>query len=260
MQPDNVVPLLELVDRCFVINLPERTDRRSEITAQLAQVGLLDTSRPDSGKVEFFRAIRPSTPAGFPSVGARGAFLSHLEVLRVSVARGYRAVLVLEDDVLFTRAFRAGQGRIAALLACRPWDLVQLGYYTLEGGFDPFHSDEPGLIAFEGEVLGAHCYLVHGAHMPRLVEFLVGLSEGPVGDHLRGPMPIDGAFNVVKWRFPAMNRLLAVPVFAIQRSSRSDITPGFLDRLPGTRQLLAVARRYGFVTRVRRLCERLIRR
>ncbi|MCI5210545.1 MAG: hypothetical protein D3910_17540 [Candidatus Electrothrix sp. ATG2] len=64
--------------KIYVINLPERVDRRREVTAALKRIGI--SFAP--GKVELFPAIRPTEAAGFPSPGVRGCFLSHLSVLK----------------------------------------------------------------------------------------------------------------------------------------------------------------------------------
>jgi len=37
-------------------------------------------------RAEFFPAVRPETAQGFPWIGARGCFLSHLAVLKSALA------------------------------------------------------------------------------------------------------------------------------------------------------------------------------
>ncbi|MEX1060616.1 MAG: glycosyltransferase family 25 protein, partial [Methyloceanibacter sp.] len=56
-----------------IINLEHRTDRRIAMQKQLSRIGW---------QAEFFAAIRPDIAADFPSIGARGCFLSHLAVLK----------------------------------------------------------------------------------------------------------------------------------------------------------------------------------
>ncbi len=48
--------IAELFDRIYIVNLPERTDRRREMEDQLVKVGLGGHPR-----VMFFPAIRPKT-------------------------------------------------------------------------------------------------------------------------------------------------------------------------------------------------------
>jgi len=107
--------LLTLMDAIYVINLPYRTDRRAEIDVQLARAGL-SLSHP---KVHLFEAVRPDEPGPFPSIGARGCFLSHLGVLKDAAMRGFDKVLVLEDDADFMRALVAPPRSLSMCGACR---------------------------------------------------------------------------------------------------------------------------------------------
>jgi GR25 family glycosyltransferase involved in LPS biosynthesis len=79
----------------FVINLATRADRRAEMEAQLNRVGW---------QAEFFAAFRPNAAEGFPSIGARGCYLSHLAVLRLGL-RSRNHVLIMEDDLNFVEGF-----------------------------------------------------------------------------------------------------------------------------------------------------------
>lgn len=67
------------------INLDKRTDRRNEIEVELDTVGLV---------YERFSAIEHP-------VGMLGCFKSHLEVLKLAKTRGWKNVLVFEDDFQF---------------------------------------------------------------------------------------------------------------------------------------------------------------
>lgn len=72
----------------------------------------------------LFSAIRPDTAGGFQSVGAHGAFLSHLAVMERAQAEGWSRVLVLEDDMAFARGYARRLPGIARALAARRWGLV----------------------------------------------------------------------------------------------------------------------------------------
>jgi GR25 family glycosyltransferase involved in LPS biosynthesis len=74
----------------FVINLEHRTDRRRAMEKELSKIGW---------NAEFFPAIRPAEAADFPSIGARGCFLSHLAVLRRASETEARRLILVEDDV-----------------------------------------------------------------------------------------------------------------------------------------------------------------
>src|SRR5271170_7150269 len=70
----------------YLINLPERVDRRRELASELNSVGLSE----DDERVIWMAAVRPPEAGGFPSIGSRGCFMSHLECLKSARARGFR--------------------------------------------------------------------------------------------------------------------------------------------------------------------------
>ena len=78
--------MCEHIDKIIYINLNRRTDRRELIENQLNEYGL---------KYERFEAIET------PGFGILGCGLSHLEVLKIAKERGYKNILILEDDFHF---------------------------------------------------------------------------------------------------------------------------------------------------------------
>src|ERR1700761_392773 len=70
--------LLKFFDGGYLINLPHRQDRLRSARRELDRVGwhLGETG------VELYPAQTFDEPAGFPSIGARGCFDSHLQCLR----------------------------------------------------------------------------------------------------------------------------------------------------------------------------------
>ena len=102
--------IFDAFERIVVINLPERTDRRREMTAELRRAGI-DRRDP---RLQFFAGIRPADAGQYPSIGARGCFESHLGVIREAIRDRVESVLILEDDLaLHPAALRraAGAGR-----------------------------------------------------------------------------------------------------------------------------------------------------
>lgn len=225
--------LLSSFDRAYVINLPERTDRRQEMFEELQHAAVGEASA-----VRFFPAIRPSTQGTFESIPVRGCFMSHLEVLREAVRDRLQSVLIMEDDLHISRRLTACQEQIAQRLALPDWDLCYFGHNL------PFPMDErPQLIAYTERVILQHFYAVRGDCIAQLVEFLELVASRPYGHPDGGPMPVDGAI----WTFRAQNThvrtLVARPNLGTQRSSRSDITPSRLDSVAALRPLLDTARR-----------------
>lgn len=128
--------MLQRFQSVRVINLPEREDRRREMSGQLRYAGL---------EAEFFRAVRPGDVGPFRSVGEHGVFLSHLAVLREAGERG-ESVLILEDDCDFTPLAR---------VAREPSDMLWGGFHI------------PG-----DYIVGAHCMGFSAATVKRLVPYL----------------------------------------------------------------------------------------
>ncbi|OKH26165.1 LPS biosynthesis glycosyltransferase [Hydrococcus rivularis NIES-593] len=233
---------LEFFDRIYVINLPYRVDRRKAIEKELNQAGISFLSE----KVELFAAIRPDSAGSFRSIGYRGAFLSHLNVLKQAREQGLNNVLIIEDDLELSEDFKKYEDLLIAELMVRDWDIVHFGY-GIESIASAREVSLPILQPFSGEMIGAQFYGVNGKVLGRLIDFFEALLQRPAGHPEGGPMSPDGAYNFFRWQNPDVVRLIAVPSFGGQRSSRSDITPSWFDRLPILRFLARVAREIGLV-------------
>ncbi|MBW4469023.1 MAG: glycosyltransferase family 25 protein [Stenomitos rutilans HA7619-LM2] len=243
----------EFFDCAFVINLPARTDRRREITKELEDAGM--PFKP--GDVELFEAIRPDSPGPFASIGYRGAFLSHLNVLKQAKARGLKNVLVMEDDLQLRQDFNQYEEILLAELFETDWDLVHFGYGCDER-FDTHKVNVPLLQPFSGEIIGAQLYAVNGKALDQLIHFFEAVLQRPAGHPEGSPMSPDGVFNVFKWQHPAIVRLIAIPSFGNQRSSRSDISTQWFDQLPVLSSLAGLARKLGFARSIKSILRSLI--
>lgn len=210
--------MLEPFDQIRIINLPYRTDRRADMLRELARIGLADDPR-----VSFFEAIRPADQGDFYSVGARGVYLSHLQILREAADAGMN-VLILEDDCQFTpAALSAGNLPDPAT----PWDIFYGGYEATDPG-DLYTSD----------IVGAHMMGFTANTARRLCDYLDNLVYD--GAH----PPIDGAYVWFRRANDDIRTAFAVPPLAVQRSSRSDVGNLRLhDRITMLRPFLAFARR-----------------
>jgi len=230
-----------LFEQVRIINLVDRPDRRREMTEQLKRLG---ATAPN---VEFYDAQRPDEAGDFPSLGARGCFDSHLSVLRSARDAKAKSLLILEDDLDFTRDGRDRFDGVIANLSVRPWDFFY-GAHVLDAngrsGLAEVAADEP--------VMTASCLAFSGDVIPPLVDFLEGILGRPGGSPDYGPMHVDGAYTVFRMLNPQRRTLAAFPTLGRQRSSPSDITPGsmLLDRWSMTRPLAALLR--GGYNRIRR--------
>jgi len=74
------------IDKIIYINLDKRIDRRTDIEKELNDFGL---------EYERFQAIET------PGFGILGCGQSHLAVLKLAKERGYKNILIFEDDFTF---------------------------------------------------------------------------------------------------------------------------------------------------------------
>jgi hypothetical protein len=226
--------LLEHFSRIYIVNLPERADRRREMTAELAALGLA----PDGDRIRFFRAVRPDAAGAFPSIGARGCFLSHLGILEEAIADGLENVLVLEDDLAFSPLLRAAPAALGDRLAA-PWDFAYFGHVA------ELHAPAtPAWLETTQPLATTHFYALHGRILKPLRDYLSACLGRPAGDPEGGPMHVDGAYSLFRSRNPEAITLVATPSLGEQRSSRSDIFPNkWYDRVAATRLLASFARK-----------------
>ncbi|WP_120716545.1 glycosyltransferase family 25 protein [Tsuneonella amylolytica] len=207
--------LLDTFDRIRVINLPERTDRRREMDAELAAVGLAGDPR-----VAYFPGIRPADQGRFNSIGAHGVYLGQAQILREAVAAG-ASVLILEDDCAFS-------SHAAEFEAKTAWDI----FY---GGHDAANPHD----LHNSDIIGAHMMGFSREGAVQVSAYLDALDP----DDAVHP-PIDAAYIWFRRAHPMVRTEFAVPPLAVQRTSRSDIARSkWHHRLPGGRQLGGWVRR-----------------
>jgi glycosyl transferase family 25 len=233
--------LLEGLGKFYVINLPHRTDRRREFARQLQRIGL----SYDTSGVTLFPAIRPDGPAGFPTLGTRGCFMSHLGVLKTAVADKAECIIVCEDDLDFSQDILDRLPKVLIEAASQPWDILYLGH----GGLQTLPPDPDGkaLIRLEPDVavLATHFLVFRRSAHSDLVSYLQAILGRPPGHPDGGPMHVDGAFSRFRADHRQLITLAAIPPLGYQRPSRTDVhTLRFYDRLPGLQTVANLARQW----------------
>lgn len=104
----------DYVDHVFYINLAKRTDRRAELENELNAYGVSNYER--------FPAIEHAS-------GTVGCGYSHLAVLELAKERGYKNVLILEDDFTFALSCAHFQRQITAFFEYEmPYDVLMISY------------------------------------------------------------------------------------------------------------------------------------
>lgn len=220
-----------------IINLAERADRRAEMTAELARVGLA----PGRDGVRFHAAVRGVAANGFASAGAHGCFLSHLAILEAALHSGRRAVLIAEDDMRLVLPPPRDLAATLAPLEGDGWDFFWGGYHHPER----FLGEGRGLIDLgtRFSIGGTHLYGVHRRVLPALIAAMHQLLE----DNRAGvgrAQHVDLLYHHFRSGRTGTVTLVLSPALAVQRPSRSDVQPlRLVDRLPVLRSLAALARR-----------------
>lgn len=96
------------MDKIFIINLKERVDRKKSILTEINNNNITN--------YEFFDAIRPTIEEvnnwnnnflkNFKEkyrIGCLGCLLSHYNIIKLAIERGYNQILILEDDSKFKK-------------------------------------------------------------------------------------------------------------------------------------------------------------
>jgi hypothetical protein len=236
---DTLSELDRSFDRITVINLPTRRDRYAEMGRQLGRAGL----GWDSPKVRHFPAVRPSDAGGFDTIGAHGCFRSHLVAIEQAVADGVDSLLILEDDCNLSDDFDRRMPKVNAALAASDWSLFY-GGWLLHGTAPPPPTDSGlTLVDVQQPIWLAHCVAMRGDALRALPAFLRGVMSRPAGDPQGGKMDVDGAYTWLRSAYPHFKTYVATPEIAYQRSSASDISQKWRDRVPLLREAMSLGRK-----------------
>jgi hypothetical protein len=218
--------LRQYFDRIYIVNLPGRSDRRREILAHLNEVHL-------------FPGVRPRKRAGFRNRGVRGCFLSHFKILQEIDRLKLSNALIMEDDLEISPLLLRAQDRLMTNLDGTKWHIVFFGHFVPDCS-----SGEVRMERYTGTVLGTHFYGVNRPAVEPLCMFLEELLARPPSHPCGGPMSYDGALSSFRSSHPRFVTLISRPSLGAQRSSRSDLSPRWFDRIPLIRNAANRARQY----------------
>jgi GR25 family glycosyltransferase involved in LPS biosynthesis len=160
------------IDRIFYINLDRRTDRFAEIQEELQKYGL---------DAERFSAIPHAQ-------GIVGCGYSHLSVMKIAKDRGYKNILILEDDFMFSVSKDTLEERLAYFFThvrTEDYDVCMLSYQNAvkeELGAD---SSGAAYLSKLKEASNASAYIINGAYLDTLIalyEHALPLLES-TGEH-----------------------------------------------------------------------------
>jgi glycosyl transferase family 25 len=140
---------MENIHKIVYINLDRRTDRRAEVEAELAKMGLKSTR---------FSAIENKK-------GIIGCIQSHLEVIKLAKSQAWPNILILEDDFMFLVDREELEKQMKAFFDAKiPYDLVMLGYTLYKS--EPFNDT----VAYARRADTTSGYIVHERFYDELIK------------------------------------------------------------------------------------------
>jgi glycosyl transferase family 25 len=238
MTSPEIEQFLAFVGRIRLINLPHRTDRRAEFLKSLARAGF----DPADPRIKVFAAIRPESAEGFPSIGARGCYLSHRAVLREFLDGPDPVLCVCEDDLDLAKDFRSRLPGVLRELEAVSWNIAYLGHHDL----DPDAPVVGQLVRLDpsDRLRSTHFLLFDRKGAAAFLAYLDACLSRPPGHPDGGPMHADGALSMLRQFDPELQAVAFVPPLGDQRSSRTDIHAlGLKDRIPIVRDIVERLRR-----------------
>ncbi|MEF3075156.1 glycosyltransferase family 25 protein [Methylobacter sp. Wu1] len=210
--------LTDYFQRIYIINLPYRTDRKREINAQLKKIGL-SLEHP---QIDLFPAVRPDDAGYFPSIGARGCFMSHLNILRDAKKRGLENVLIIEDDLDFSPDFNSRIDAAIVELTNSNWG-VFYGGGRLLSDVELSNNSELSKVNHDISIQTTHFIGFNQSIIAAMMDHLESILTRPAGHPDGGPMHVDGAYSWFRRHHQDVLTLIAVNELGHQRSSRTDI-------------------------------------
>ncbi len=209
--------LLQAFDAVLLLNLPDRKDRLQESLSSLEQLD------PNARRfVEVVPGVRATAAGSFPSIGAFGCFQAHLAALRLALSRGYKTVLILEDDLRLTHDLHAQWPAVAHSMQSQPWDMLSLGFSEPDPPSPAAPTDTP-LYRTTAPIGLSHCYSMQGAAIPLMIAYFEAILTRQPGHPRGGPQHHDGAMYHFFLEHPDAIRLRPPTSLVGQRFSRSDI-------------------------------------
>lgn len=223
----------------YLINLPDRKDRRRRLETQLASVGL----RSGNPKLCWVEGIRPFEKGPFESIGARGCFLSHLACFESACERKLTRILILEDDACFPTIAHEQLSSDLSKLKINSWGIWYGGHRVFDSSAPSVTLQSPYQIPSETRIDTAHCVAFNGAAIECIRDFLRLILTRPPGHHEAGPMHVDGAYTTWRRLNPKVITLISMPAICNQHASRSDIgATRWFDKTPGFREAVTLLR------------------
>lgn len=186
----------EYFDKIYCINLERRPDRKEQAQTRFDAIGL---------SVQFIKAVDGKTlqPVNGINTGELGCILSHVSIYKDAETKGYKRILILEDDCVFEYNINDLFNEYIKEVP-KDWGLLYFGGSHLKIPL-PVNDKVHRLI----HTYTTHCYAVN-------FEVVKGLSE-MIGNNLQ----IDVTLAHLQMKYPSYG---FKPNLAWQLDGYSDIT------------------------------------
>ena len=145
----------------------------------------------------------------------------------------------MEDDLDFESYFQSAIAKVTVGLYSVEWDMFYGG--ALVKHTVPF-SDCLARIEPAEPVQLDHFVAFNGSTIRLARDYLRAQLRRPTGDPRGGPMVVDGSYRWLR-REHGLKTFIAEPQLGYQRSTRSDLSPKWFDRVPGVGALAEAMRR-----------------
>ena len=125
-EDDNIIDINSYFDKIFVLNLERRPDRWSKISEKLNKLGINfeKFNAIDGNNLEFDNSNFVEGRGMIENQYALACLRSHKNIIKLSKERGYKRILIFEDDVLLSKNFEVHLQKLRNL---QDWKLLYLG-------------------------------------------------------------------------------------------------------------------------------------
>jgi GR25 family glycosyltransferase involved in LPS biosynthesis len=168
-------------DCVFVINLEKRNDRMERICdiLHLLQIKFERFNAIDKNVVEglYKNLLSYHNTSTITNAGYLACILSHLSVYKIALDRGYKKIMVLEDDIFVHKNV---QNLLKKFLNVVPedWDMLYFGYLPLSDDLqywshNHFHkiNSENGMVFRAKGLWCTHSYAIKNEYMNEIIQY-----------------------------------------------------------------------------------------
>lgn len=171
---------MENFDCTFVLNLERRTDRMERVTDILHYLNIsferyiATDSEVIAGLHKNLLHLNPDSTMSRP--GYLACLLSHLSMFKTALDRGYKSILVLEDDVFIHKDVKQWTQTIMSQVPDN-WDMIYFGYLPLSDDLQFWSHDHFALLKEGGNVFRSkglwctHAYAIKADFMKETLQY-----------------------------------------------------------------------------------------